>query len=531
MIKRMLRGDKKTFFLSLVFVFLAISIVLLTATTLLQANINNETRVKTDITERSLVKTEQFFINYKISRLTSELQFICESLQAEYPTDGDFNHVSTLWLAYSDSRKIFDQIRFLNLSGDEIVRVDYTPDGAFVVPKDQLQNKKDRYYFKDAIDLKEGQIYISNLDLNIENGAIELPINPMIRLARPFFDQNGIKQGLVVLNYSASDILQQIASVAASSTGEVFFLNKEGYWLFNSSAHYNEWAFAYNSDSPTKFPNYYKHEWDLISAGGNGTMITGNGYFYYTTIPANTFNDSTGAGLQIVSDIDRWYIVSHIPQRLSTSVYPAGDISSLISLSITQYYFLYGLALIFAIVLAGYITSSKTRSKEVKFFSEYDAMTNALNRRSGIERLSYLYKNIAKNNCLISICFIDVNGLKEVNDTLGHETGDELITTVVSVIRALIRTEDFIVRIGGDEFLIVYSGIGEDMAQQAWARIIGALETINQTEQRKYLISVSHGVESLNCADGKQLDQVLHQVDEKMYEEKRRIKSSIQIIR
>ncbi len=531
MIKRMLRGDKKTFFLSLIFVFLAISIVLLISTTLFQADINKEARLKTEITERSLVEAEQYFITYKINRLTSDLKFICDSLQEEFPQDGDFGHVAQLWLAYSNSREIFDQIRFLNPNGDEIIRVDYSPDGAFVVPQDQLQNKKDRYYFKDSIDLDADQIYISNLDLNIENGSIELPINPMIRLSQPFFDQNGVKQGLVVLNYSASDILQQIASVAAGSAGDVFFLNKEGYWLFNSTDSYTEWAFSYNSDSLTKFPSYYTREWDLISAGGSGTMLTENGYFYYTTIPVNTICESNSAGLQIVSDIDRWYIVSHIPYHLGDGAYPSGDLWILLRLSFEHYYFLYLFALIIATVLAGYITSSKTRSKEVKFFSEFDVMTNALNRRSGIGKLNDLYRSLSKTACTMSVCFIDINGLKEINDTLGHETGDELIITVAKTIRAVIRTGDFLIRLGGDEFLIVLQGIDEETAEEVWQRIVASFETINNTENRNYIISVSHGIEMLNCDLNQVLDRVLHQADIKMYDEKRRIKSNLQIIR
>ena len=531
MVKRMLRGDKKTFLLSLLFVFLACSAILLVSTTLLQADINKDTRIKTEITEQSLVKAEQFLITYKIDRLTSDLQFICDSLPEELSQTGDYSHVEELWLAYSNSRKIFAQIRLINTSGDEVVRVDHSPDGAYVVPKDQLQNKKDRYYFKSAIALNAGQIYLSNLDLNIENGVIELPINPMIRLAQPYFDQIGIKQGLVVLNYSASDILKQIESVASSSAGEVFFLNKDGYWLFNSANASSNWAFSYDSDSPVKFPNLYRDEWNQISSGEAGTLITKNGFFYYTTIPVNSICQSSDGGMQVISDIDRWYIVSHIPNGLRASIYPAGDVRTLLRVTFEKYYFLYWFALIFAAVLAGYITSSKTRSKEVKFFSQYDVMTNAYNRHSGMNKLSDAYRALSKTGCNMSVCFIDINGLKEINDTLGHESGDELIITIAKTIRSVIRTEDFLIRLGGDEFLIVLQGVDEMTAEDIWSRIVSIFETINDTENRRYRISVSHGIEMLHCSINEVLDQVLHSADAKMYDEKRRIKTNLQIIR
>ena len=221
MIQKLFKTEKKTFILSFVIVFIVLSLGLLVATMILQSESNREQRIKADISERSLIETERYFITYKISRLASDLQFVNETMHQHFSEDGSYEHLKELWLAYSNSRKVYDQIRYLDADGNEIVRVDYSPDGAFVVPQNQLQNKKERYYFQHTIDLNENQMYISMLDLNMEHGAIELPINPVIRFAQPFFDANGEKQGIIILNYSASDILSQIDSVADGSQGHV----------------------------------------------------------------------------------------------------------------------------------------------------------------------------------------------------------------------------------------------------------------------------------------------------------------------
>ena len=121
--------------------------------------------------------------------------------------------------------------------------------------------------------------------------------------------------------------------------------------------------------------------------------------------------------------------------------------------------------------------------------------------------------------------------LKEVNDILGHEAGDELLVTVATTIQRNIRSEDFMIRFGGDEFVVVFAGMGKDRVEQIWERVVAAFETINQMEQRAYLVSVSHGVQELNCGTNRSLDSVLHLADERMYEEKRRIKSNLQVIR
>ena len=531
MINRMLKGDKKTFLMSLFILSITISLVFLVATMLIQAENNRDKRLEVDISERERIASEEYFINYKIDRLTSDLQFINDTLQQNYPTDGDFSDIEKLLLSYSKSRRVYDQIRFINMQGDEIVRVDYSTNGAVVIPQNKLQNKKDRYYFQQTIELDKGQMYLSPLDLNVENDAIELPINPVIRLAQPFFDQNGIKRGIIILNYSASDVLEQIASIANTSFGSVFFLNNAGYWLFNSRDSYTEWAFSYNPESTVKFPNYFPNEWKKISEGGSGTITTANGYFCYTTIQFEKIHPAGEDGSTISCDIGNWYIMSYIPSASSTGTYPSNNLSNLVIASFQQYYLIYILIVLVSALLAGFATSSKSKSQQVKFFSEYDVMTNAYNRHAGIDKLSGMYKSIAKNGCILSICFIDVNGLKVVNDTLGHDVGDELIITVAKTIQAHIRGNDFLIRLGGDEFVIAFQGIDETLAETVWSRITTEFEAINNTEHRKYSISVSHGIKTLSCDLDQKLDSVLNQADVKMYDEKRRIKSNIQIIR
>jgi diguanylate cyclase (GGDEF)-like protein len=94
----------------------------------------------------------------------------------------------------------------------------------------------------------------------------------------------------------------------------------------------------------------------------------------------------------------------------------------------------------------------------------------------------------------LSLCFIDINGLKEVNDQLGHQFGDELIVSTVDGIKVEIREEDFIIRMGGDEFLVVFNGIDCETAEKVWMRIKHRYDQINIEENRKYMISVSHGI-------------------------------------
>lgn len=165
------------------------------------------------------------------------------------------------------------------------------------------------------------------------------------------------------------------------------------------------------------------------------------------------------------------------------------------------------------------------------YFNEliYDSLTGAYNRRSGLAKLSRMFTYDDRRQFTMSLCFIDINGLKQVNDELGHKYGDDLIVSTVDTIKNIIRDYDFVIRLGGDEFLIVFNGINAETAETIWLRIVEAYEKINQEENRPYLISISHGIVEYNNKQKTQLDNLIREADEKMYLEKRIIKEDLKI--
>ncbi len=155
----------------------------------------------------------------------------------------------------------------------------------------------------------------------------------------------------------------------------------------------------------------------------------------------------------------------------------------------------------------------------------YDGLTRTYNRRTGLSRLTTILEN-AKGNLHFSLVFIDVNGLKEVNDNLGHEYGDELLTLTVNVVKETIRNEDFIVRLGGDEFLLALENVDEENANIIWERILNRYKEINNTMNKPFMISVSHGIVEYENGSKLMLEDLIKIADKKMYEEKKRIKGN-----
>ena len=132
---------------------------------------------------------------------------------------------------FSQQKRLYDQIRLLDTSGHEIVRVNYNDGKPLVIEAAQLQDKSQRYYFQEANKLESGQVYISPLDLNIEDGKVQKPYKPMMRFATPIFDQAGKQQGIVVLNYFGERLISHFLLAAANIADHIELLNEEGYWL------------------------------------------------------------------------------------------------------------------------------------------------------------------------------------------------------------------------------------------------------------------------------------------------------------
>ena len=147
-------------------------------------------------------------------------------------------------LNFSRQRKIYYQIRYLDETGQEIVRIDNNNGNAFVVPEDKLQNKAGRYYFDDTMNTEPGLIFVSPLDLNIENGQIEEPYKPVIRYGTPVFDNQGNPKGVVLINVDAKPLLKVVRSDNDDIKKE-YLIDKDGYFLVHPEVAL-EWGFMFD---------------------------------------------------------------------------------------------------------------------------------------------------------------------------------------------------------------------------------------------------------------------------------------------
>jgi len=127
--------------------------------------------------------------------------------------------------------------------------------------------------------------------------------------------------------------------------------------------------------------------------------------------------------------------------------------------------------------------------------------------------------------------FFDVDGLKLVNDTLGHEVGSQLLTDFARLLKATFRGSDIVGRVGGDEFAVFTSGRHHDMFS-ALQRLEEATVTANAAGNRPYLVSYSVGSEAVEPQGNRSFHQILTHADAAMYRHKRqkRIKGEIRVL-
>lgn len=149
----------------------------------------------------------------------------------------------------------------------------------------------------------------------------------------------------------------------------------------------------------------------------------------------------------------------------------------------------------FVLVMFNDITSRKEAEDNLVRQARFDELTGLLNRHSLVDRLDSAVHRLWRDSGYIAVIFCDLDGFKQLNDTLGHRAGDEMLTAVAERFRAISRPQDSVARIGGDEFVLVC----EDIAAPTEAYAIGekireAMRAPFTIDKRDYGISISVGI-------------------------------------
>jgi diguanylate cyclase (GGDEF)-like protein len=423
----------------------------------------------------------------------------------------------------------YDQVRFIGSDGMERVRVVNTTSGVETVSETELQDKRAREYFIKTRELIDGAVHISALDLNVENDDIEIPYNPVIRFSTPIY--NGEEaEGILVINYKLNDLLMLYKQFSEGTDSELYLLDSDGYYLVSPDPS-QTWGNSIADRSAITFGRVDPLAWVAMLEHDAGQVHTeSGGYIFQALSQEAVASESTVLHTVplIAYDPGRLMMVSFISKTSETGYLFSDDSMALLMRVIQRYKWFLIMAVVVMLGFFPFLLSRRFTRAKIKRFSEIDSLTGVYNRRKGFDMLEAILSDYDEQ---LSICFIDVNGLKVVNDTLGHEAGDKLLQTSAELLKQKIRNEDVLCRFGGDEFVIGFVGTTPQEAEVIWKRILEGVQRFNQTEETAFIISLSHGVSGISELSQVNLEALIHLADERMYREKAVIKRNLQVIR
>ena len=163
------------------------------------------------------------------------------------------------------------------------------------------------------------------------------------------------------------------------------------------------------------------------------------------------------------------------------------------------------------------ISARKEREQRIQHLADHDALTGLLNRRLLEDRLAQSLTLARRNDSMVAVMLIDLDGFKTVNDQFGHLIGDYALRTVAKRLKDSVRESDTVARLGGDEFVVLVAGqhSTEDASVVA-EKILGALTDPVAAGGRKFEIGASIGI-SIFPRDGGTAEQLLKHADAAMY--------------
>lgn len=237
-----------------------------------------------------------------------------------------------IFMAIVGSQKEIMQARLISKDGIEIIRVDRNKkdDVPFAISKDKLQDKSDRDYFQIVSKMNEQSIWHSKIDLNIENGKIEIPYNPVFRTAKPLFKNNEFV-GIVIVNMHITNLF---SAIGKSSAFEHYILDKDNNFILHSND-----EFSFNKYKNVErnlsqdFPNGLNDKGvflfpinDILNNDDNATFVLKTKNRYKSTLlDSKIYTSAWVAIITIILSFVLSIYVSKNPVKLQMALLKAHD--------------------------------------------------------------------------------------------------------------------------------------------------------------------------------------------------------------
>jgi diguanylate cyclase (GGDEF)-like protein len=175
------------------------------------------------------------------------------------------------------------------------------------------------------------------------------------------------------------------------------------------------------------------------------------------------------------------------------------------------------------------IATRRQIEDQMRYLALYDSLTQLPNRTMLHDRLNHAIATARRRQQKIGVLFVDLDGFKAINDSAGHEAGDNVLREVARRLQSLVRESDTVARYGGDEFVVVLPGVQDGAsAAHVAAKLIDVVSAPIVCEGGTYRVGASVGI-SLMPDHGDSVSVLLELADAAMYGAKRRGKSCVEV--
>ncbi|MBJ6750845.1 putative bifunctional diguanylate cyclase/phosphodiesterase [Geomonas anaerohicana] len=166
------------------------------------------------------------------------------------------------------------------------------------------------------------------------------------------------------------------------------------------------------------------------------------------------------------------------------------------------------------------VTEKKRSAEQLENLAYYDSLTGLLNRRMLLDRMEHTLGIAQREGLKMATLFFDLNGFKPINDTMGHEAGDQILIEVGRRLKSAVRKKDTLARLGGDEFVVVATLDTEDNASCIAQNLLRKLAPVYEVGGREVFVGASIGI-SIYPDDGATPETLLKNADIAMYNAKK----------
>lgn len=469
------------------------------------------------VREYNIIEQERMVIQTDLTAHASDTMLFSEMLRSASSLSSDpvfFTSISEiLLLSLSRVKHVYDQVRYLDIKGNEVVRINLEDGIPRLLEKQELQTKRERSYFTKAIEGRLGDVFISPFDLNIEHGKVERPLKPMLRFSTAVDNSKGERIGVVVLNYLGKHLIDTIKCIEGSAEGDIYLVNQDGYWLVGPSPE-NEWGFMFPQKSGGHIREQYPELWSYAQEEKDGQLVLGDNLFTFSTMTATPHALHQASAYPRLIESEHWLIVSRV------SLDGMGAEYSVV-----------GISLVFALVVGfGFVSWFWSSTRQKKYQAEMslyrmattDGLTELQNRRHFVHCVETEIERALRYGRSLSLVLFDIDHFKRINDTYGHDQGDEVLMALARCARKACREHDVVARVGGEEFAVLLPETEIEHARMMAERLREAVEQLKiQSPAGEITCTISLGVTSMAPDDSEKNFQTLFKsADLAMYQAK-----------